>query len=203
MGLCAGARCRGGGAAEVSFRSLCYVEDCNGIVWLRRLADVNGNILCTPSKSAERADMYFDNRDRLFLDPSGPSDVGAVGIWDWYAYPDKRRPGMDRVESHYMEECSPMRVVVLPSEVSSLEEIVERLRNGAVDTPPYFCDTLFCCETEANQLSGVLCRADEFKIKTNVPQFVKMCTRFPAIPSVRMISTAHTTSSCASCASFR
>lgn len=152
-------------ATEV-FVSLCYVEDCNGRKWLRRLADVKDGSLCAPENS-DPEDRYFENRERIFLDPDDPSDEGKIGIWQWFARPnrDERSPGKDQVASHYMKGQYPVRVVVLPSTVNSLEEVVEQLKNGTVDTHPYFCNTLFCYQSEGKQLTGVLCRANKFRIE--------------------------------------
>lgn len=143
---------------EVSFVSLCYIEDRNGRKLLHRLADINNDRLCAPVKSDPKG-IYFKNRDRIYLDPDGPSDVGEVGIWHWYVHPNHQ------VESYYMKGQSPVRVVALPSTVSSLEEVVEQLKNGTVDTQPYFCDTLFCFKPKWGWLTGVLCKADEFRIE--------------------------------------
>lgn len=152
-------------ATEV-FVSLCYVEDCNGRKWLRRLADVKDGSLCAPENSDPEG-RYFENRERIFLDPDDPSDEGKIGIWQWFARPnrDERSPGKDQVASHYMKGQYPVRVVVLPSTVNSLEEVVEQLKNGTVDTHPYFCNTLFCYQSEGKQLTGVLCRANKFRIE--------------------------------------
>lgn len=153
-------------AAEVSFVSLCYVEDCNGRKWLHRLADVKDGSLCAPEKSDPKG-KYFENRDHIFLGPDGPSDEGRIGIWQWFARPnrDERSPGKDQVASHYVKGQYPVRVVVLPSTVNSLEEVVEQLKNGTVDTHPYFCNTLFCYQSEGKQLTGVLCKANKFRIE--------------------------------------
>lgn len=152
-------------ATEV-FVSLCYVEDCNGRKWLRRLADVKDGSLCAPENSDPEG-RYFENRERIFLDPDSPFDEGKIGIWQWFARPnrDEGSPGKDRVASLYMKGYGPVRVVVLPSTVNSLEEVAEQLKNGTVDTHPYFCSTLFCYQSERKQLTGVLCKANKFRIE--------------------------------------
>ena len=148
---------------EVSIVSLCYIEKGHdGRVWLHRLADVKDGSLCAPEKSDPKG-KYFENRDRIFLGPGGPSDEGRIGIWQWYVH--SNRTGKDQVESHYMKGYLPVRVVVLPSTVNSLEEVVEQLKNGTVDTHPYFCRTLFCYQSERKQLTGVLCKVGNFRIE--------------------------------------
>ena len=66
------------------------------------------------------------------------------------------------VQSHYVKDYSPVRVVVLMAK--SLDEVVEQLQNGTARTQAYFCDTLFCYEPKWGQFAGVLCRANEFNI---------------------------------------
>ena len=125
---------------EVSFTSLCYITvDYEGRIWLNRLADVEDDILHTPFKS-ERTDNYFENRDRLYRN-DGPTALGTVGIWEWTAIPNRDNPAIDYVQSYYVKDYSPVRVVVLMAK--SLDEVVEQLQNGTARTQAYFCDTLF------------------------------------------------------------
>lgn len=148
-------------ASEVSFTSLCYItEDYDGRVWLHRLADIENNSLHTPFKS-NRTDNYFENRDRLYRN-DGPSAIGSVGVWDWDAIPNRDNPDIDYVQSYYVPDISPIRVVFIKA--NSLEELVEQLRCGAIHTLPYICDTLFCYQPQWGRLTGVLCKSNEFQI---------------------------------------
>lgn len=165
---------------EVSFVSLCYIEEGHdGRVWLHRLADVENGRLHTPLKS-DRTDKYFENRYQLYWN-DGPSMIGAVGVWEWTAVPNRNDPKKDYVESYYVKDYSPVRVVVLQS--SSLEDIVEQLKNGSICSQAYFCDTLFCYEPALGRLfgrlDGVLCQADEFKIADG---YVKLSENVHALP---------------------
>lgn len=147
--------------SEILFTSLCYVaEDYDGRVWLHRLADIESEKLHTPFKS-NRTDNYFENRDRLYRN-DGPSAVGTVGVWEWSAIPNRDNPAIDYVQSYYVENIRPVRIMVLKA--NSLEDIIEQLKAGAVYTQAYFCDTLFCYEPKRGQLSGIFCHANEFRI---------------------------------------
>lgn len=116
---------------EVSFTSLCYITvDYEGRIWLNRLADVEDDILHTPFKS-ERTDNYFENRDRLYRN-DGPTALGTVGIWEWTAIPNRDNPAIDYVQSYYVKDYSPVRVVVLMAK--SLDEVIEQLQNGTART---------------------------------------------------------------------
>ncbi len=126
---------------EVSFTSLCYIfEDYSGKVWLQRLADIEDGSLHTPFRS-ERSDNYYENRERLYRN-DGPDALGTVGIWDWTAIPNRDNPAVDYVQSYYVKNLSPIRIVVLTAK--SLEEVVEQLKKGTVRTQSYFSDTVFC-----------------------------------------------------------
>lgn len=148
-------------ASEVSFTSLCYIaEDYDGRVWLYRLADIENGRLHTPFKS-NRTDNYFENRDRLYRN-DGPSAIGAVGVWEWDAIPNRDNPDIDYVQSYYVPDISPIRVVFIKA--ASMEDLVEQLKSGIVRTQPYICDTLFCYQPQWGRLAGVLCKSNEFRI---------------------------------------
>ena len=162
---------------RVSFTSLCYItKDYKERIWLNRLADVEDDTLHTPFKS-ERTDNYYENRDRLRRD-DGPTALGTVGVWKWTAEPNWNNPASDHTESYYVKDYSPIRVVVLGAK--SLDEVVEQLQNGTVHTQDYFCDTFFCYEARWGQLTGVLCRSNEFKISN---QYAKLSETIYSLPS--------------------
>ena len=136
---------------EVSFTSLCFIEDHHDErVWLHRLADIEDGELHSPFKS-DRIDNRFENRDCWYLyqhrdnRDNGPSDNGTVGVWAWSAIPKPENPAVDQIQSYYIKDYSPIRIVVLTAK--SLEDVVEQLKNGAVHTQTYFCDTFFCYES--------------------------------------------------------
>lgn len=163
--------------AEVSFTSLCYLfEDYNGKVWLRRLADIEDGKLHTPFKSS-RLDNLFENRDRLYPN-NGPKKLGTVGVWDWTAIPTRDNPAIDYVQTYYVKDLSPIRVVIL--KVKTLEEVIEQLNSGTIRTKAYFCDTIFCHKPKYGQLSGVFCRANEFEI---VDRSAKLSDNIYSLPS--------------------
>lgn len=162
--------------AEVNFTSLCYVtKDNDGRVWLYRLADIEDDKLQPPFKS-EHADNYFENRDRLYQN-DGPSAIGTVGIWNWTAIPNRNNPATDYVQSYYCKNYSPIRVVVLSAK--SLDDVVEQLKNGTACTQPYLCDTFFCYEVKWGQLTGVLCRSEEFEISDRCAKLSEMIYSLP------------------------
>ena len=174
---------------EVSFTSLCFIEDHHDErVWLHRLADIEDGELHSPFKS-DRIDNRFENRDCWYLyqhrdnRDNGPSDNGTVGVWAWSAIPKPENPAVDQIQSYYIKDYSPIRIVVLTAK--SLEDVVEQLKNGAVHTQTYFCDTFFCYESKWGQLTGVLCRADEFKISD---RYAKLAETVYSLPSYTISS---------------
>ena len=152
---------------EVSFTSLCYIEDHHDDrVWLHRLADIENGKLHIPFKS-DREDNRFENRDCWYqyqfqYRDGGPSAIGTIGVWEWSAIPKPDNPAIDQILSYYVQDVCPVRIV--PLKAKSIEDIVAQLKTGTVYTQTYLCNTLFCYESKVGQLSGVLCRANEFNI---------------------------------------
>lgn len=172
---------------KVSFTSLCYItkdymtKDYKERIWLNRLADIEDDTLHTPIKS-ERTDNYYENRDRLRCD-DGPTALGTVGVWKWTAVPNWNAPAIDYTESYYVKDYSPIRVVVLGAK--SLAEVVEQLQNGTVHTQDYLCDTFFCYGPRWGQLTGVLCRSNDFKISN---RYAKLSETIYSLPSYTISS---------------
>lgn len=147
----------------VEFVSVCRIsEDYNGYIWLTRIADIDNQQLNFPYKS-NRNTTYFENRDRLYRN-DGPSKVGTIGVWRWTASPNLNDPETDYVQSFFVPDLCPIRVVVV-QDVKSTQSLVEALKCGTVWSKPYICDTLFCYESAWGQFSGILCRSDEFTIQ--------------------------------------
>lgn len=145
------------------FTSLCYISgelDNNGKPWLSRIADVEDGKLVPPRKS-ERPTKYFENRDQLYWS-DGPSESGCIGIWSWSATPRWGEPNRDYINTHYISEYSPIRIIVIPG-ARTVEYIIEQLING-ISATPYICDTLFCFEQQWGNFIGVLCKIEDLVI---------------------------------------
>ena len=146
----------------VEFVSVCRIsEDYNGRIWLTRIADINDQQLSVPYKS-NRSTTYFENRDRLYRN-DGPSQVDTIGVWRWTATPNLNDSETDYVQSFFVSDILPIRVVV-SQDVKSTQKLIESLKDGSVWTKPYICDTLFCYERTWGNFIGVLCRPEEFVV---------------------------------------
>ena len=138
----------------VEFVSVCRIsEDYNGRIWLTRIADINDQQLSVPYKS-NRSTTYFENRDRLYRN-DGPSQVDTIGVWRWTATPNLNDSETDYVQSFFVSDILPIRVVV-SQDVKSTQKLIESLKDGSVWTKPYICDTLFCYERTWGNFIGVL-----------------------------------------------
>ena len=74
--------------------SVCMVVSSDGKLWLKRIADVEGDtIIPFISMSTER--KVFDNRDLLYLKENSGLNVGYIGIWEWNARPRDTDPDLD------------------------------------------------------------------------------------------------------------
>ena len=111
---------------EVSFTSLCYIfENHKGQRWLQRVADIEDGMLFPPFRS-ERPDNLYENRDRLYR-RGEPETVGMVGVWEWTATQDLSDPSKDHIESYYLKDLIPVRVVVLPADSISARQEQQQL----------------------------------------------------------------------------
>ena len=147
---------------EVKFTSLCRVnEPYNDNKFnLYRIADIEKGCLYKPLKS-NRATNCFENRDWIYK-KDGPSTVGSIGVWEWESIPNQNNPSSDYVQSYYVSNLTPVRVVI--TNASTLEDLINQLHDGTVRSFPYFCDTLFGYLTSDGLLIGILCKTKDFQI---------------------------------------
>ncbi len=168
----------------VEFVSVCRIsEDYNGHIWLTRIADIDNQQLTIPYKS-NRNTTYFENRDRLYRN-DGPSQVGAIGVWRWTATPNLNDPETDYVQTFFLSDIWPTRVVVI-QDAKSLQSLIKSLKSGSVWSKPYICDTLFCYESAWGQFSGVLCHPNEFTVQN---QYAKLNDTVYSLPYFSFNST--------------
>lgn len=168
----------------VEFVSVCRIsEDYNGHIWLTRIADIDNQQLTIPYKS-NRNTTYFENRDRLYRN-DGPSQVGAIGVWRWTATPNLNDPETDYVQTFFLSDIGPTRVVVI-QDAKSLQSLIKSLKSGSVWSKPYICDTLFCYESAWGQFSGVLCHPNEFTVQN---QYAKLNDTVYSLPYFSFNST--------------
>lgn len=192
---------------RMDFTSLCYISgelDNYGKPWLSRIADIEDGKLVSPRKS-ERPTRHFENRDRIFWG-DGPSQKGEIGIWDWFTSPGRNDPNIDYIESYYVSDIYPIRVVTIP-DAKTIEFIAENLIAGIQIEPPFNCDIFFCLKQKWgkywDKLSGLLCRANDLVFSngcvrlrdniTSLPQYsftaedIYTCSTIP----VQFLKTLH------------
>ena len=151
-------------ADRMDFTSLCYISgelDQKGNPWLSRIADVEDEKLVSPRKS-ERPTKYFENRVRIFWN-DGPTQKGEIGIWDWFTSPSKNDSSVDFIESYYVPDSYPVRVITIP-EAKTIEYILEKLMAGIQVESPFNCDLFFCLRKKMGSLKyfcGLLCTKND------------------------------------------
>lgn len=155
---------------RMDLTSLCYISgelDKNGNPWLSRVADVEDGKLVPPHKS-ERPTRCFENRDRIFWG-DGPTLKGEIGVWDWFTSPSRNDPNTDHIESYYVSDVHPIRVILIP-DAKTIEFIVENLMTGVQIEPPFNCDLFFCLKQKMGAgkyrdiFSGLLCGKEDLII---------------------------------------
>ena len=107
--------------------SLCKVNrpDKNRDIWMLRLADAVGGVLVAPYFDKQKEQIH-DNRLFVFCD-DGPTEPGRIGFWEWEEF--ESEPGRWKTTSTYMEQASPVEVIVL-DEVSNIEGVIMSLKSG-------------------------------------------------------------------------
>ena len=146
---------------SVERTSFCRVGDYSGSSkWIYRLADIENGILSLPI-IVEDAPKSFDNRNRLYW-RNGPSSVGAFGVWDWSAIPNKNNPDTDYVETNYLENIQVTEIIEVPG-ATSVGELVHMLSIG-VPVQSVSPSTFFCYRNTRDTLIGVLCIGTETTI---------------------------------------
>lgn len=161
---------------DVKFTSLCRVADGNNDRFgLLRLADIDNGQLFQPFKS-NRMTSYFENRTWIYK-KDGPSTVGTIGVWQWTSIPNQNNPDTDYVQSYYISNINPVRVVITMAK--SLDDLVEQLKLGHIRTLPCVCDTLFAYQEHNGLIMGLFCKSTDFVI---VDRYVQINEDIYALP---------------------
>lgn len=109
--------------------SLCEVEqDYNGQVWLNRLADIGKTGLLQAFYLNEDLPKYFANRSRLFF-KDGPSELGAIGVWNWSSIPNNNDFSKDYVTTQFNPDARPIEIIKM-QDCKSPNEVLEILKKG-------------------------------------------------------------------------
>ncbi len=171
---------------RMDLTSLCYISgelDKKGNPWLSRIADVEDGKLVPPRKS-ERPSIYWENRDRIYWGggEDAPTQKGEIGIWDWYTSPSRNDPNIDYIESYYVSDIYPIRVVTIP-DAKTIEFIAENIIAGIQIEPPFNCDIFFCLKQKWGKywakLSGLLCRANDLVVSNGCVRLRDNITSLP------------------------
>ncbi len=142
--------------------SLCQVNypDRKGDIWMQRLADSENGVLIAPAFDNDK-DPIFDNRRLLYLQ-DGPADAKCIGFWKWTECQDEF--GRWYTDTFYVEETTPVELYIF-SEISSVEELTERIRNG-VRLPSYVRNSVLFAIQEQSVIKGVLCVLTEDNVSS-------------------------------------
>ena len=142
--------------------SFCEVAapDYAGQVWLTRLADIsrNGNL----EVFYENEDMppYFSNRSKLFF-KDGPSETGAVGVWNWNVVPNNNDSSRDYVTSQFNAAIEPIEIIIV-LECQNSKALIEQLKVG-IDAEITSRRVIFAVYLSKGQYIGLLCRHSELE----------------------------------------
>lgn len=138
--------------------SLCKVNrlDKNRDNWMLRLADAVGGVLVAPDFDKQKEQIH-DNRLFIFCD-DGPTEPGRIGFWEWEEF--ESEPGRWKTTSTYMEQTSPVEVIIL-DEVSNIEGVIMSLKSG-LKIPSYAHGKIIFAAKNGTVFEGVLCDISKF-----------------------------------------
>lgn len=157
--------------------SLCgVITDARQQKWLVRYADLDHNGRYCIFHRNENFPPYFINRDKIFY-KNGPSTEGFYGIWTWSATQNENDPSKDYILSRYNANLDAIEVVII-SEVSNLDALVNLLKNG-IEIPIRSSRVMFAIRTSKGKYMGILCRAKELKMLNGITTFAEDCIEVP------------------------
>lgn len=150
--------------------SLCKVNrpDKNRDIWMLRLADAVGGVLVAPYFDKQKEQIH-DNRLFVFCD-DGPTEPGRIGFWEWEEF--ESEPGRWKTTSTYMEQASPVEVIVL-DEVSNIEGVIMSLKSG-LKIPSYAHGKIIFAAKNDTGFEGVLCDTGESLLRQRNPELVAL-----------------------------
>lgn len=105
------------------YASLCVAyRDRNGRDRLLRVADIDEGEFSDHLIESAPEYTHLYNHD-------GPSNDGAIGVWDWRVIPNRSDPSKDYIESSYNNRILPVEVIAI-RECNSVGDILKALRKG-------------------------------------------------------------------------
>ena len=82
---------------------------------LLRIADYDKTMdIFRPFIVRESFPKYYENRDRLYAH-DGPLQIGAIGVWEWEAVPNRNDPVSDYIYANYRLDLIPAEMHPLAS----------------------------------------------------------------------------------------
>ena len=162
--------------------SLCKVNrpDKNRDIWMLRLADAVGGVLVAPYFDKQKEQIH-DNRLFVFCD-DGPTEPGRIGFWEWEEF--ESEPGRWKTTSTYMEQASPVEVIVL-DEVFNIEGVIMSLKSG-LKIPSYAHGKIIFAAKNDTVFEGVLCDTGESLLRQRNPELVALRDDIYTLPYYKL-----------------
>ena len=146
--------------------SLCTVSISyySNELWLIRCADINDKGRIEAFYRDDTRPYLFGNRDKLFH-KDGPSEKGAIGVWEWSALPNQSDSTKDYVITKYCNNIIPIEVAIF-KDIFSLDGLIEALKTGVPFSPK--SDRILLSVLSGEKYMGVLCDSKDVKIKDDM-----------------------------------
>lgn len=123
---------------------------------MKRIADVRNNLII-PFTADENLPYKFNNRE-YFNHKNGPETENYIGIWKWTAQKNWYKPESDYVTTEYVNYPYVSEVIII-SECSTIDELIERLKNGLNVKYHSSCCILSIIQND-NSYRGIICNEE-------------------------------------------
>lgn len=162
--------------SEYRFTSVCQVRiNSVGKLRLTRIADIKNGELVRFMQN-EDAPKYFENRDWLFW-RDGPSEEGAIGVWNWDVGFNRNDSTTDYVISRYNEHI----IITEIKEILTCDCIDELAHYISDNTIEMFSKVkvFFAFRDADYMLNGLLCSEQDFEVSNDKLKLKKSIYMLP------------------------
>lgn len=154
----------------------------NGKKQLIRYADMDCNGYYSIFRRSENSSFASGNWYKIFY-KDGPVEEDFYGIWSCVVVPNENDPSKDYILSRFNANIDAIEVVTV-TEATSLDELIELLKNG-IEYQPHSRRTIFSSYAAKGQYMGIMCNLKELNIRDGKASFAEDCIEVPVYEFTR------------------
>ena len=150
----------------VEFNSICMVLPLDGTypkakgkLTLLRIADIDSSEKVALFNQDPNKFSKYENNQYIICN-SGPSEPGAIGVWNWTARPNNKNPEKDYVEANYIRKN--IYKIVIDRNILDINQLVLKLKKG-IQIDSFDTDiSIMYAFGEDDSYVGILVQKDNF-----------------------------------------